>query len=152
MKVKNLLSSILAAITSFAVALPALALTGTINRKVINIHSGPGRKYSVVRSLHKGDKVKVTGQHSRGNNSWFLIVGQRGGEGWIPRYSVTLDSENSASSAQEKKYYNLGHQQGKADSRNAKMYDPTLGVFQLDIKNQPNLSQVYTKGYVDGYK
>ena len=107
MKVKNLLSSILVAITSLAVALPALALTGTINRKVINIHSRPGRKYSVVRSLHQGDKVKITGQHSSGNNSWFLIVGQRGGEGWIPRYSVTLDSENSGSSAQEKKILQL---------------------------------------------
>lgn len=48
--------------------------------------------------------------------------------------------------------YDRGYQQGQSDARNSRQYNPTQGLYNAGIQNNPELSRSYTQGYGAGFK
>lgn len=48
--------------------------------------------------------------------------------------------------------YDRGYQQGQSDARNNRQYNPTQGLNNAGIQDNPDLARSYTQGYGAGYK
>jgi SH3 domain protein len=53
----------------------------------INMRSGPGLQYRIVKLLHSGDQVARLSQQ----DDWIQIRGQDGSEGWVPAGYLTVE-------------------------------------------------------------
>lgn len=72
------------------------AATAQINRNV-NVRSGPGTEYTVLRRLQVGDTVQLTGR-SASNHAWLRILLDTR-EGWLIRYGLDTEADLTGLSA-----------------------------------------------------
>jgi SH3 domain protein len=72
---------LLALALALAIAVPALASAAYIRDEIrINMRTGPGSEYTVLKSLTSGDQVTRLG----GDGEWTRIRTTEGREGWVP--------------------------------------------------------------------
>jgi uncharacterized protein YgiM (DUF1202 family) len=90
-KIKHIVSTVLGIGTALAIAAtPVLAELLTVTSHSLNVRKGPGILNEVTYVLRKGDVVEVV----RRQGDWALIVGAKGGEGWV--LSRYLSSGNTS--------------------------------------------------------
>jgi uncharacterized protein YraI len=80
MRLKPIASACLVGYAALLImATAAFAQLFTVTSSKLNVRKGPGLLYGVTYVLRRGDRVEVI----RRERNWALIVGERGGEGWV---------------------------------------------------------------------
>ena len=64
---------------------------GTLTGDYVNVRSGPGTEYGVVRSTREGDRVTVLHKVTINGKGWYCIA-----DGWISADYVQLDKDKTA--------------------------------------------------------
>lgn len=66
----------------------AISGTGVVTASKLNVRRGPTLGHSVIHSLWRGNRVKVTGQ----SGDWYKILLSDGRTGWVHRAYLRLES------------------------------------------------------------
>jgi N-acetylmuramoyl-L-alanine amidase len=64
---------------------------GTLTGDYVNVRSGPGTEYGVVRSTREGDRVTVLHKVTISGMDWYCLA-----DGWIAAKYVQLDKDKPA--------------------------------------------------------
>lgn len=59
---------------------------GYINSRIVNIRSGPSKRYAILARYDRGDQLNIVGERS----NWYKLQLQGGKTGWIRKDLVTL--------------------------------------------------------------
>lgn len=118
MKIKKIISIILAALTLMAVAVPALAATGDTlyitseNGYIVNVRSGPGTNYSKAPAgeYSVGTRVYVVDDHSY--STWTKVRDDDGNIGWVMSQFLEADSTTYDNQEPWEKLYGPGVTRG----------------------------------------
>ncbi len=68
----------------------ALADEGVVTANTLNLRTGPGTSYSRIASLHKGDKLEVTGE----TNGWYKVEVNKK-SGYVSKDYVSVAKSNN---------------------------------------------------------
>ncbi len=72
----------------------ARATVVVINSDIVNIRSGPGTEYDVIKKVKKGDAFQVLGN----KNNWYQIALDESKDGWVADWLVTIRGNSDLAS------------------------------------------------------